>query len=226
MSQWYYVDANEQRQGPVAVAALAQAYAAGWLDRDSLVWRDGMAQWQPLSACAGELGIDLSAARPPRAPSAGTGYSPTPAAPAARPGFNWKLGCLIAGVVGIIPGLLVIGILAAIAVPAYSDYTTRARVAEGLNEAAMAKLTVAEAYVSQGAWPADNAAAGYAFQPSATLADVQIRENTITLTYQAPAAIAGQTIVLTASASDDYTVYWECNQGTMEMRFRPANCRY
>ena len=49
----------------------------------------------------------------------------------------------------------IIGILAAIALPAYQDYTIRSKVTEGLNLAAPAKLALAETYASNGAWPAD-----------------------------------------------------------------------
>jgi type IV pilus assembly protein PilA len=54
----------------------------------------------------------------------------------------------------------IIGILAAIAIPAYQDYATRARVAELLNISASAKTTVAEYRLSQGSWPTSNATAG------------------------------------------------------------------
>ena len=45
----------------------------------------------------------------------------------------------------------IIGILAAIALPAYQDYTIRSKVTEGLSLAAAAKLAVAETYASNGA---------------------------------------------------------------------------
>ncbi len=54
----------------------------------------------------------------------------------------------------------IIGILAAIAVPAYLDYAVRAQVGHGLNLAAGAKVAVAEYYQNQGAYPGDNATAG------------------------------------------------------------------
>ena len=54
----------------------------------------------------------------------------------------------------------IIGILAAIAIPAYQDYTIRAQVAEGLGLSASPKAAVSEYFMDRGAWPANNAAAG------------------------------------------------------------------
>ncbi|MBS0396798.1 MAG: prepilin-type N-terminal cleavage/methylation domain-containing protein, partial [Proteobacteria bacterium] len=49
----------------------------------------------------------------------------------------------------------IIGILAAIAIPAYQDYTIRAQVTEGLNLASAVKAGVSETFANTGAWPAD-----------------------------------------------------------------------
>ena len=54
----------------------------------------------------------------------------------------------------------IIGILAAIAIPAYQDYTIRAQVSEGLNLTGACKAAVTEYYQDQGKFPADNATAG------------------------------------------------------------------
>jgi type IV pilus assembly protein PilA len=54
----------------------------------------------------------------------------------------------------------IIGILAAIAIPQYAEYTNRARVSEGLQLAAGAKTAVSEFYSTKNAWPADNNEAG------------------------------------------------------------------
>ena len=54
----------------------------------------------------------------------------------------------------------IIGILAAIAIPAYQDYTIRAQVSEGLNLMGACKAAVTEFYQDQGAFPGDNATAG------------------------------------------------------------------
>ncbi|KRG65622.1 hypothetical protein ABB26_03520 [Stenotrophomonas humi] len=67
MSEWYYADAQRERHGPVDAGAIREKFRQGELDLTTLVWREGMSQWQPLSAVAEELqllvqattGIDL-----------------------------------------------------------------------------------------------------------------------------------------------------------------------
>ena len=76
---WYYVNADRQRQGPVPAATIRELAAAGSVEARTLVWRQGMPQWQPLEAMAGELGIVLAATAPSPAPP-----SPPPA-PAEAP---------------------------------------------------------------------------------------------------------------------------------------------
>ena len=58
--------------------------------------------------------------------------------------------------------IAILGILLAIAIPAYSDYTIRAKISEGINLAAAAKMAVAETRQSSSDWPTDNATAGIA----------------------------------------------------------------
>ena len=55
MSQWYYADAQRERHGPVEADVLRDKFRRNELDLGSLVWREGMSQWQPLSAMAEEL---------------------------------------------------------------------------------------------------------------------------------------------------------------------------
>jgi uncharacterized RDD family membrane protein YckC len=92
MQHWYYVDCGHNRQGPVPAELVAQAYRQGKVTRDSLVWRDGLAQWEPLGEHLAELGLDQPA--PPAPPPAETqdaaavavaaaaapAYAPAPAA--------------------------------------------------------------------------------------------------------------------------------------------------
>ena len=111
----------------------------------------------------------------------------------------------------------IIGILAAIAIPAYQDYTIRSQVTEGLNLAAPAKASVAEVYANTGAFPANNAEAGIG-SPSQIagkyVESVQIASGVITITYgqQANTKITGSenTVLLTPGTSENGDVVWVC----------------
>jgi uncharacterized RDD family membrane protein YckC len=76
---WYYVNADRQRQGPVPAATIRELAAAGSVEARTLVWRQGMPQWQPLESVAGELGIALaSEASMPAPPSPPPAPAPAP----------------------------------------------------------------------------------------------------------------------------------------------------
>lgn len=80
----------------------------------------------------------------------------------------------------------IIGILAAIAIPAYQDYTKRAHVSEGLSLAAGAKTAVSEFYSTNNDWPTNNASAGLAASSAITgnaVSSVNVNASTITVTY-------------------------------------------
>jgi len=127
--------------------------------------------------------------------------------------------------------IAILGILLAIAIPAYSDYTVRARVSEGLNVAAAAKSAVSETRLSRGTFPANNTAAGLAATIASTfvesvevLAAGQIEITYLTAAGKIPELTAGAVILMDPTFSDN-TVRWECTAGTVESKFRPARCR-
>ncbi|ENV7911628.1 pilin, partial [Neisseria gonorrhoeae] len=62
--------------------------------------------------------------------------------------------------------IAIVGILAAVALPAYQDYTARAQVSEAILLAEGQKSAVTEYYLNHGKWPSDNSAAGVASSPS------------------------------------------------------------
>lgn len=119
----------------------------------------------------------------------------------------------------------IIGILASVAIPAYQDYVIRARVSEGLNLAAGAKLAVSEAAMTN-AFPANQAATGYE-SPAATpnVASVTIADNTgeVMITYT-PLAGNG-TLIFTPTLQSHGDITWTCKTGTLATKYRPANCR-
>ena len=122
--------------------------------------------------------------------------------------------------------IAIIGILAAIALPAYQDYTKRARVGEALSLAGGAKTAVTEFYSSNNDWPTDNAAAGL---PSAsaitgnTVNSVEVGNGKITVTVNGKVA-SGTTLILSPSAAAG-SVTWDCKAGTLDAKYRPSECR-
>ena len=70
--------------------------------------------------------------------------------------------------------IAILGILAAIAIPAYQDYSVRAKVSEAINVASPAKLAVAEYLSSEGSWPTNRTAAGVSTVTSKYVEDLTI----------------------------------------------------
>lgn len=119
----------------------------------------------------------------------------------------------------------IIGILAAVAIPAYQDYTTRAKITEGIAAANAARTTVSEYRISTAGWPANATSAGYTSPDSQYVSDVSINESTITVTFKVEAGVtAGSTIVYNGTV-DAGSVEWICTGGDVQAKYRPANCR-
>jgi len=110
----------------------------------------------------------------------------------------------------------IIGILAAIAIPAYQDYTIRSQVSEGLTLAAAAKAAVAESFSNTGVPPADRTAAGMSATDTDTsgkyVTGVDVANGVITITYgnEANGVINNETMTLTPYESADLSVAWRC----------------
>jgi len=125
----------------------------------------------------------------------------------------------------------IIGILAAVAIPAYQDYTVRAKMAEGLSLSAAAKTGVAEYWSSKGALPSSNASVGLPAAASIkgnSIASVTIGTNgVITVksgTTGLPTPAQGKTFTLTPSTSAG-SLQWTCKFGTLPAKYLPSNCR-
>jgi type IV pilus assembly protein PilA len=144
----------------------------------------------------------------------------------------------------------IIGILAAVALPAYQDYVKRAKVTEGLSLAAAAKTTIAENAANSKPYDAG-------WTPPTATANVKSvavdnKTGTITITYLDPVQTGDATMLLTpytgtpasptglpdsstaGYAPPDGNISWACGAkgatkpaaaGTLEAKFAPSNCR-
>jgi type IV pilus assembly protein PilA len=108
--------------------------------------------------------------------------------------------------------IAILGILIAIALPAYQDYSIRTKNAECLNVAAAAKLAVAEFRQSEGAFPADATAAGYTFTGTKYCASVTILAGVITTTALNTGAAGTYILTPDAGVSGAATgsIKWVC----------------
>jgi type IV pilus assembly protein PilA len=137
----------------------------------------------------------------------------------------------------------IIGILAAIAIPAYQDYTIRAQVSEGLSLADGSKTAVAEFFTNTGRLPGSNSSAGIAAAASIGgnyVGEVGIGDDgnstdgVIQVTYgtQSQAAFGGKantkikdkTLLLSPRPSAG-SVAWTCKSGDLAAKYVPSSCR-
>lgn len=121
----------------------------------------------------------------------------------------------------------IIGILAAVAMPAYQNYTARARVIEGLNLASAAKLAVEESVLLTNALPKNQVETGYVSPPpTANVASIHIADKTAAITIAYTQAVGKKsTLILTPSLSEMGDISWSCHEGTLPEKYRPGVCR-
>jgi type IV pilus assembly protein PilA len=131
----------------------------------------------------------------------------------------------------------IIGILAAIAIPAYQDYTIRARVTEGVQMAAAAKDMVADWLQGNSgntpAWPNNNTSAGYQSPDTQFVSAVTINNATVTVTFKTAVGVSANSNTLnyvgTTGGSINNPIQWDCSLagagGSLLTKYRPANCR-
>jgi type IV pilus assembly protein PilA len=132
----------------------------------------------------------------------------------------------------------IIGILAAIAIPAYQDYTIRSKVTEGLNLAAAAKTAVSESFASEGQFsPGTNPS--YGLPESQSIAGKYVTSvavgggtGVLTITYNNAGGKMGGTadgkqITMAPITSNEGAVDWKCDMTVTDMppKYLPAECR-
>ena len=117
--------------------------------------------------------------------------------------------------------IAIIGILAAIAIPAYQDYTIRSQASEGITLASSVQIAVADYYAQNGTWPTAMTGGGTALNYTAAptgnyVTGIATTGGAITVTYgnKANAAIATQTLSLNAATTTAGDIAWICGNST------------
>ena len=127
--------------------------------------------------------------------------------------------------------IAIIAILLALALPAYQDYTIRAKVGEGLSVAAAAKLAVSETCQSDPTVTPTNAASGYAFTASDYVSTVDITGScnapvvTITTTNNTGASTPPVLVLTGNFANNSGRISWTCTTSSGQAQHVPSTCR-
>lgn len=125
----------------------------------------------------------------------------------------------------------IVGILSAIALPAYQDYTIRSQIAEGMNMVSGAKTFVIDYYTNTGLFPVDNAQAGYPGASGQYTSNINISTGNIIITFssvspqKAHTALDGATVTYSPvvdAGTDNIT--WECSASIAD-KYLPSSCR-
>ena len=140
----------------------------------------------------------------------------------------------------------IIGILAAVALPAYQDYTIRAKISEGLVLASALKTAISETHQSKGpgtkactTQPTCDVIGTTVMNTAAMAANRNVdsvtsdNEGIITILYKAAVVPTGANTVfivptpadLSDAANAGATISWACTTGTVQQKYRPAACR-
>lgn len=124
----------------------------------------------------------------------------------------------------------IIGLMSALAIPAYTDYAIRAQISEGLHLAGSAKAAITEYYQNQSLFPTDNAQAGLEVAGNITgtyVDSVSVNGAVISVQYgnDANSQIMGQTIIMTA-VDNLGSISWVCTTGGfIQLKHLPRVCR-
>src|ERR1700682_4156520 len=121
----------------------------------------------------------------------------------------------------------IIGILAAIAIPAYQDYIIRSKVTELATAADACKVSVSEYYQTMGAsFPADTTTAGCTNQVTKYVTGLSVASTgEITVTGNTAAIGTSGKFLLTPITTAAGPLDWNCQSSTFSKKYLPANCR-
>jgi type IV pilus assembly protein PilA len=122
--------------------------------------------------------------------------------------------------------IAIVGILSAVALPAYQDYTKRAKVTEAISLLSGARTAVAEHYFSAGSFGANFTAIGFTAVTSDTVSKIELTGSgkELKATLNATTIAASATVSLTASTTGG-SLKWTCSATDAADPYVPQNCR-
>ena len=142
-------------------------------------------------------------------------------------GGEGSAGLVIALVAAVLGCIMILGILAAIAIPAYQDYVIRARVATSMAAAGEVRETVEQYIIDERTFPESNAQVGIAETsgPGAKESFAVQEGGVIVMTFlDEHSSLENKTMIFTPVIEDN-TLYWDCRGGSLESRYRIPDCR-
>jgi uncharacterized RDD family membrane protein YckC/Tfp pilus assembly major pilin PilA len=137
-------------------------------------------------------------------------------------------GVAIAGVIAaafFVIAIPVIGILAAIAIPTYQDYTVKAKISAAIISAEPAKAAVERYYATNEAAPTTLKDAGYIITPSPNVRDISIDAETSAIEIKfAFSPVDGQSVYFVPEVGDDKKITWTCSSD-IKTKLLPMSCQ-
>lgn len=142
-------------------------------------------------------------------------------------GGEGSAGVVIALVIGVFGIVMITGILAAVAIPAYQDYTTRVRVTTSMAAAGEVLEAVEQYIIDQRAYPASNADVGI---PQGNAGDTHhafsVQEGgVIVMAFGSNSGVLADKTLIFTPAIENGTINWDCSGGTLERKYRSIECR-
>src|SRR5690554_2402258 len=160
---------------------------------------------------------------------AGCGHAlgqPRTQAPAGGGGGGGGVAIVVVVLAVVFGGIALVSILAAIAIPAYQDYTVRAQVSEAVVVGGIAKVPVEEFWYRHQRIPHSLEEAGVSPVPTASVRSVEIDPDSgIVVVTMAAGPVEGDSLLLVPELQEDGAIAWTCMSADIDDRHLPAQCK-